>query len=341
MSAAPVIGVITQVFRDYKRYSERKKFHLPSSYVKWIEASGGQVMPIMLNRDDHYYEQVFKQTNGLLLPGGDNLLDPNKATPLMQAARKLYRLAVDANKRGDFYPIWGTCLGMELLTVLESGKNTLAKCDAEDVSLPVEFVRRGELFAPSGYANVLATADFSGAIMVAMARSDMNVTFNAHQRCVTDTSLGQAGLANFYRPLGYSWDKNGLKFVAIMEAVEYPFFGVQFHPEKPAFEFETSQVPHSGAAIAVGRYLADFFVGQARRSAHRVVAPADQQKLRASLIYAHDALYTSKVKPDMYEQRYLFAFVPSPNTTDCEFINHRVPAADDKADEEVCAETAS
>lgn len=108
---AIVIGVITQVLRDYKRFVSSRHLHLPSSYVKWIESSGAQVLPILLNQDDAYYQNVFKQTNGLLLPGGDNLLDPNKATPLMEAAKRMYRLAVDANDRGEFYPIWGTCLG--------------------------------------------------------------------------------------------------------------------------------------------------------------------------------------------------------------------------------------
>lgn len=108
----PIIGVLTEVLRDYKRFSDEKHLHIASSYVKWVETSGAQVLPILLNQDDAYYERVFNQTNGLLLPGGDNLLDPQKDTPMMVAAKKLYKLAVGANNRGDHYPIWGTCLGM-------------------------------------------------------------------------------------------------------------------------------------------------------------------------------------------------------------------------------------
>lgn len=107
----PIIGVLTEVLRDYKRFTNERHLHIASSYVKWVETSGAQVLPILLNQDDAYYERVFSQTNGLLLPGGDNLLDPHKNTPMMVAAKKLYKLAVDANKRGDHYPIWGTCLG--------------------------------------------------------------------------------------------------------------------------------------------------------------------------------------------------------------------------------------
>lgn len=108
----PIIGVLTEVLRDYKRFTTERHLHIAASYVKWLEASGAQVMPVLLNQDDSYYERIFQQTNGLLFPGGDNLLDPYKSTPMMVAAKKLYKLAVDANQHGDHYPIWGTCLGM-------------------------------------------------------------------------------------------------------------------------------------------------------------------------------------------------------------------------------------
>lgn len=111
LRAAPVIGVLTEVLRDYKRFSKDRKLFLVSSYVKWLEGAGAQVLPVLLNQNDTYYEWVVEQTNGLLFPGGDNLLDPHKDTPMMVAARKLYRLAVAANDGGDYYPIWGTCLG--------------------------------------------------------------------------------------------------------------------------------------------------------------------------------------------------------------------------------------
>lgn len=96
----PVIGILSQVLRDYKRFVKDHHLHIAASYVKWIEAAGAQVVPILLNQNDHYYETMFKQTNGILFPGGDNLLDPNKDTPMMVAAKKLYKLAVDANKKG-------------------------------------------------------------------------------------------------------------------------------------------------------------------------------------------------------------------------------------------------
>jgi hypothetical protein len=55
------------------------------------------------------------------------------------AARHLYNGAILKNSQGDYFPVWGTCLGFELLIYLANGnKSILTDCDAENVALPLE-----------------------------------------------------------------------------------------------------------------------------------------------------------------------------------------------------------
>lgn len=44
---------------------------------------------------------------------------------------------LQANDAGDFFPIWGTCMGMQLLTVVVAGENLLTNTTAENVALPL------------------------------------------------------------------------------------------------------------------------------------------------------------------------------------------------------------
>jgi gamma-glutamyl hydrolase len=329
----PVIGILTQSLRDYKRFVKEHHLHIAASYVKWIESAGAQAVPILLNQNDYYYEQMFKQTNGLLFPGGDNLLDPKKNTPMMVVAKKLYKLAIDANNNGDHYPIWGTCLGLELLSVLSSNQNVLESCSAIDEALPMEFVQRGRIFAPTSYANIPQLAkDYSGVMVEILTKG--NLTYNYHMKCLTDNGLKKAGLEGFYRPLAYSADSNNNRFISIFEAIEYPLYGVQFHPEKPPFEFVTKSkqhhVPHSREAIAVSRYFADFFVQQAQRNGHLV----DREIMDKQLIYAYQPMYTALLH-DMYEQRYLFPVGSDLSAASTEeFIDH-IPAEHEIIPEDV------
>ena len=70
------------------------------------------------------------------MPGGSVSL---QNSGYAKAGGLLYKLAIDANNRGDFFPVWGTCLGFELLLCLAAGKNYLTTCSSYDRALPLTF----------------------------------------------------------------------------------------------------------------------------------------------------------------------------------------------------------
>lgn len=41
---------------------------------------------------------------------------------------------------GDIFPLWGTCLGFELLNTITAGQNLLQPVDAENITLPLDLV---------------------------------------------------------------------------------------------------------------------------------------------------------------------------------------------------------
>ena len=59
-----------------------------------------------------------------------------------------------------------------------------------------------------------------------------------------------------------SYESNeGVNFVAAIEHNEFPFFGVQFHPEKNKFDFsDYFLADHSNAAVEVSTIFQKYFV---------------------------------------------------------------------------------
>ena len=52
----------------------------------------------------------------------------------------LFNMAKDSHDKGDFFPIYGICLGYELLTVLVDGtRGILTNCSSDDVALKLNF----------------------------------------------------------------------------------------------------------------------------------------------------------------------------------------------------------
>ena len=62
-----------------------------------------------------------------------------------------------------------------------------------------------------------------------------------------------------------NYDNNDLQFISSIEHYKYPFYGVQFHPEKNNFEWiEGKNIPHGLNATKIGRYFAEFFVDEGK-----------------------------------------------------------------------------
>lgn len=88
-----------------------------------------------------------------------------------------------------------------------------------------------------------------------------------------------------------------------MEHKRYPFYGVQFHPERNAFEFKRNMgISHSISGIRAMQYFANFFVGECRKNNNSF---DDQQMEMDNLIYNYNPLFTGR-NNSAFEQIYAF-----------------------------------
>ncbi|CAH1118688.1 unnamed protein product [Phaedon cochleariae] len=285
----PIIGIITQPM-DNTVNQYQYDTYIAASYVKFLELAGARVMPIWLNQTTDYYRRVVKYTNGVLFPGGSAPFD----TPggYGEAAREIYKLAVEANDQGIYYPLWGTCLGFEVLPFAETGIDLRVSCLMEEVGIPLDFV--------PGFKDSRMYQEIPDHLVDILVEE--NVTFNYHELCFTRQSMYQHGALK-WRTLSTNIDSNGLNFISSFEHEDYPFYGVQFHPEKPIFEFkEGVGIPHTVDSIQVAQYYSNFFVNEARKNDN---AFPNSTAAVQSLIYNFCASFTA-VNNSYYFQSYGF-----------------------------------
>lgn len=75
----------------------------------------------------------------VLFPGGATWF--NQTDGYADAGRYIYDIASAMNDNGIHMPIWGTCLGFELLTYLSAdGNEHRAHCSSDRQPLALEFV---------------------------------------------------------------------------------------------------------------------------------------------------------------------------------------------------------
>lgn len=114
-------------------------------------------------------------------------------------------------------------------------------------------------------------------------------------------SFKSMALDNFWNAITTNDDANGLTFISTIESKQYPFVGLQFHPEKNAYEWERND-PHSQSAIYSARYFYDWFVNECRKNNHTF---QDKETLNDELIYNYPTTYVGKLNYT-FEQVYFF-----------------------------------
>ncbi|XP_071813550.1 gamma-glutamyl hydrolase-like isoform X2 [Apostichopus japonicus] len=276
----PIVGILSQ-----ESVESLKKFgptYIPASYVKFIESAGARVVPILVNQTDSYYKQMFQSLNGMLWPGGE--VDSLFKSGYGRAGKIFYELAKQSYEKGDYFPIWGTCQGLQLMSVLTAGKNILATMGAvrENLNVTLEV----------GYNKSRILGNAPDEILTALKTKA--VTYNFHDYSVTPTNFSNSeGLKDNFNIVATSQTDNGKEFIAMMEGKKYPFYAVQFHPEKPIFEWSLdTNLKHDEVSIKTSQYLANFFVSEARKSLHTFQSPEAES---AALIYNYNETYTKGV----------------------------------------------
>ncbi|XP_049861516.1 gamma-glutamyl hydrolase B-like [Schistocerca gregaria] len=264
--------------------------YIAASYVKFVEGGGARVVPIRISQTRDYYRAVMRQINGVLLPGG-GADDFDRPGGYGEAGAHIYEVAKEMNRQGDYFPLWGTCLGMELLAHVSAGRRELrADCWASNLAMPLNL-------CPDFFRSQLFGA-IPDDILTILSSDPVNAHF--HHYCVTEKNMTEYGILHKWHILAMNHDVEGMEFVSVIESRKYPFYGIIFHPEKNAYEWATERDnPHSADAIKAMQYFSNFFVNEARKSNHSFQSRATE---RNSLIYNYKIRHTGTAS--VFEQVY-------------------------------------
>lgn len=290
----PIVGILTQEI-DYnlnKKYPNQYHSYIAASYVKFVEGAGARPVPIWIGGNDSYYEDILSKVNGVLWPGGATYFYQKEG--YADAGAAIYRIAKSINERGVYFPILGICLGFELLTYVAANRvEHRTSCFSKNQPLPLKFThdfRESNLFknAPSDVLRILVGE---------------NVTANYHQFCVTKEDLRRVNISDEFHVLSLNRDKKGLEFISTLEHKQFPFYGLQFHPEKNLYEWVTGKnIPHGINATVASQYFANFFVNEVRKNSHEFRTKREEER---SLIYNYPVTYTAP-QNSSFQQCYMF-----------------------------------
>jgi gamma-glutamyl hydrolase len=184
-----------------------------SKYVKWVELSGAAVTVIPYDLPAAEMKKALDAVKGLVLPGGavENKRTHSDAqrAAYWRSMRFAFEYAKAVNDAGRYFPVFGICLGLETLFMLESGDPML---DEWPVAAFTNLTfSRNKTRMKAALPNVLTKH----------AKTTPCVQQN-HQFGVKTRRLRRSMVAV---------STEG-EFVNMLEFKKYPFYAVMWHPEK-------------------------------------------------------------------------------------------------------------
>ena len=221
----PVVALFTQPSTSTAGSCGGNCLYLASSYVKYIESAGARVVPVNYYANTTELDAIFDSVNGFFFPGGGSAFPAS--------AQYVYDRIVKANDKGDFMPLWGTCMGFQWLLISQSRNTNILDpksgvFDSYNLSIPLD------LTAEANTSRYFKNASPEQMSII----TTENVTMNNHHYGIYPTHFASTQyLASFFSVLSTNKDRQGVEFVSMIEAFDYPIYGSQWHPEKNVFEW--------------------------------------------------------------------------------------------------------
>ena len=229
---------------------DRAESYLDRDYVAWIEMSGANAVVIPYNTPT--LGAYLARVHGVVLVGGaiENCAthNPRQYKTLVEAVRRIYAFGMSQR----YFPIWGTCLGFDLLAMMGMHLHTNffrkdhMQKEPKFSRAPIAFTGKSRL-----------RAAFPLALQKQMARNP--VATHMHRFGMDPQSDHVKGM-RYLTIASVDTSDAGSPFVNMFEYKKFPFYGSQWHPEKPKSEL----------AEAVSLKLSEFFKKECAKNKHAV-----------------------------------------------------------------------
>lgn len=233
-----IVGVLTI---PHSFSTPHGRSHIMKAYADGFEKQGMIVVPVPY--DTTHPELYYSLMNGLVIPGGETVfLMKNKA--LLQTVQRFLDLSL---RPGEYFPIWGTCFGYELLMAL-IGKFHTFEAIPDQQRRAITWTEEGR---SSRIYRWLGTKEANR--FETTARTAQNHDFGISPSSFLENSR----LRRFFRMIAVAKNDKGQQYVAAIEGKRYPIYGVQWHPERQ---------------MNAGLFLS-FFISEMKKNSHRTPLP--------------------------------------------------------------------
>jgi len=192
------------------------------NYIEWVQSIGATAVIIPYSITKTALHKQMDKMQGVIWTGGAIETERYSEHQRMMFLTTLQRCFIQAkeyNDHGRYFPIWGSCLGFEMIVLM-----------GEEVPL-AHFFDNIQSHKRSGHDTITFLPE----------HSRLKEFFPLKLR----NEMARIPCATHHHTLGFNINpvphmrivSVDSGFINMIEYVNYPFYGVQFHPERPFSPF--------------------------------------------------------------------------------------------------------
>lgn len=251
------IGVVSSPMPS--KHAHKAESYMNRDYLSWVEMSGAKAILVPYNTKElgNYLDHL----HGVVFCGGAIENEKTHPTEQYDAYLQTFRTVFAYAKRYDL-PLWGTCLGFELMALMGEPPSPGTFFSSENLQ-PVKKIGLSPLRFTEGSTRLKAA--FPLPLQKKMAATPF--CRHLHKYGFRLDAPHFKVLQRYLDVVSVDETSDGTTFVNMFEFKERPFYGCQWHPEKVQNRL--------GAKVA--KRLSEFFRDECR--AHR--GPLDPLQLKS------------------------------------------------------------
>jgi gamma-glutamyl hydrolase len=190
--------------------------------VDWLRGAGLEVVPIPYTYSPSHVRHLVDSLHGLYLQGGPvyNPRYMNLVKALLQEVHRRQKRLLEGEDGGAYFPIWGTCHGLQMVLSLYG------------MEWPLDDFRNEETHR--GVLRLMPRAKQEGRLIRGVHRvhrfPSTGIFHHIHGVSLERFNANEV-LQSHFRVLTTSRDRDGKRFVSTVEAREVPIYLTQYHPE--------------------------------------------------------------------------------------------------------------
>lgn len=187
--------------------------------VDWLAGAGLEVVPIPYTYSPTHVRHLVDSLHGLYLQGGPvfNKRYMSLLKALLEEAHRRFTLFYDGVKEGAYFPIWGTCHGLEAVLSLYG------------MEWPLDDYNQAGLHR--SVLRLMPHAKETGRLVQAVRHFPRTGLFYHEHGMSVERFRANEILRSHFRILTTSRDRDGKRFVSTVEGTLAPLFLTQYHPE--------------------------------------------------------------------------------------------------------------